>query len=90
MVPLAYQWYHWLTNGTNCTVGRANGTIGILIGTNGITNGTIGRTLNDIGIPLVPLGNRERTKCQVVVVVVYRFCRGRHTSRGSLLKVGVH
>ena len=35
------QWYHWLTNGTNCTIGRANGTIGIAIGTNGITNGTI-------------------------------------------------
>ena len=56
------QWYHWLTIGTNGTIGRANGTIGITIGTNGITNGTIGRTngtigrtLNDIGIPLVPL-----------------------------------
>ena len=49
------QWYHWLTNGTNGTIGRANGTIGITISTNGITNGTIGRTLNDIGIPLVPL-----------------------------------
>ena len=61
MVPMAYQWYHWLTNGTNCTIGRANGTIGITIGTNGITNGTIGKTLNDIGIPLVPLGNPERT-----------------------------
>ena len=55
MVPLAYQWYHRLTNGTNCTIGRASGTIGIAIGTNGITNGTIGKTLNDIGIPLVPL-----------------------------------
>ena len=43
MVPLAYQWCHWLTNGT----------IGITIGTNGITNGTIGKTLNDIGISLV-------------------------------------
>ena len=63
MVPLAYPWYHWLTNGTNCTIGRANGTIGITIGTNGITNGTIGKTLNDIGIPLVPLGNPERTHC---------------------------
>ena len=49
------QWYHWLTNCTNGTIGRANGTIGITIGTNGKTNGTIGRTLNDIGIPLVPL-----------------------------------
>ena len=49
------QWYHWLTYGTNGTIGRANGTICITIGTNGITNGTIGRTLNDIGIPLVPL-----------------------------------
>ena len=56
------QWYHWLTIGTNGSIGRANGTIGITIGTNGITNGTIGRTngttgrtLNDIGIPLVPL-----------------------------------
>ena len=58
MVPLAYQWYHWLTNGTNCTIGRAIGTIDITIGTNGITNGTIGKTLNDIGIPL---GNPERT-----------------------------
>ena len=35
------QWYHWLTNGTNGTIWRANG--------------TIGRTMNDIGIPLVPL-----------------------------------
>ena len=35
MVPLTYQWYHWLTNGTNYTIGRANGTIGITIGTNG-------------------------------------------------------
>ena len=58
MVPLAYEWYHWLTNGT---IGRANGTICITIGTNGINNGTIGKTLNDIGIPLVPLGNPERT-----------------------------
>ena len=49
------QCYHWLTNGTNGTIGRINSTIGITIGTNGITNGTIGRTLNDIGIPLVPL-----------------------------------
>ena len=63
MSHLAYQWYHWLTNGTNCTIGRANGTIGITIGTNGITNGTIGKTVNDIGIPLVPLGNPERTLC---------------------------
>ena len=62
MVPLAYQWYHWLTNGTNCTIGRVNGTIGITIGTNGITNGIIGKTLNDIGIPLVPLGNPEHTQ----------------------------
>ena len=31
MLPLAYQWYHWLTNDTNCT-------IDIAIGTNGITN----------------------------------------------------
>ena len=30
------QWYHWLTNGTSGTIGRANGTIGITIGTNGI------------------------------------------------------
>ena len=29
---------------------------------NGIINGTIGKTLNDIGIPLVPLGNPERTR----------------------------
>ena len=56
MVP--YQWYHWLTNGTNCTIGRANGIIDINIGTNGIFNGTIGKTLNDIGISL---GNPERT-----------------------------
>ena len=42
------QWYHWLTKGTNGTIGRANGTICITIGING-------RTLNDIGIPLVPL-----------------------------------
>ena len=49
------QWYHWLTNGTNGTIGRANGTIGLTIVTNGITNGTIGKTLNDICIPLVPL-----------------------------------
>ena len=49
------QWYHWITIGTNGTIGRANGTIGITIGANGITYGTIGRTLNDIGIPLVPL-----------------------------------
>ena len=48
------QWYHWLTIGTNGTIGSANGTIGITIGTNGITNRTIGRTLNDIGLPLVP------------------------------------
>ena len=61
MVSLAYQWYHLLTNGTNCTIGRANGTIGITIGTNGITNGTTGKTLNDIGIPLVPLGNPKHT-----------------------------
>ena len=62
MVPLAYQWYHWLTIGTNCTIGRANGTIGITIGTNGFIIGTIGKTLNDIGIPLVPLGNPEHTQ----------------------------
>ena len=43
------------TNGTNTTIGRANGTIGITIGANGITNGTIVITLNHIGIPLVPL-----------------------------------
>ena len=49
------QWNHWLTNGTNSNIGRANGTIGITIGINGITNGTIGITLNNIGIPLVPL-----------------------------------
>ena len=55
MAPLAYQWYHWLTNGTNSAIGRANGTIGITIGTDGITKGTIGITLNDIGIPSVPL-----------------------------------
>ena len=55
MSPLAYQWYHWLTNGTNSTIGRANGAIDITIGTKGITNGTIGITLNDIGIPLVKL-----------------------------------
>ena len=55
------QWCRWLTNGTYCTIGRANGTIGITIGTNGITNGTIGKTLNDIGIPLVPLGNAYKT-----------------------------
>ena len=65
MVPFAYQLYHWLTNGTNCTNGRASGTIVITIGTNGITNGTIGKTLNDIGIPLVPLGNPERTQSQL-------------------------
>ena len=58
---LAYQWYHWFTNGTNCTIGKINGTISITIGTNGITNGTIGKTLNDIGIPLAPYGNPERT-----------------------------
>ena len=59
--------HHWLSNGTNCTIGRANCTTGITIGTNGITNGTIGKTLNDIGIPLVPLvplGNPEHTLCQ--------------------------
>ena len=44
----------------------ANGTIGLpmvplVCLPNGITNGTIGKTLNDIGIPLVPLGNPERT-----------------------------
>ena len=55
LVAIGSQWYHWLTNDTNGTIGRANGTIGITIGTNGITSGTIGRTLNDIGIPLVPL-----------------------------------
>ena len=55
MVPLVASGTHWLTNGTNCT-------IGITIGTNGITNGTIGKTLNDIGIPLVPLGNPGRTQ----------------------------
>ena len=27
----------------------------------GSPNGTIGKTLNDIGIPLIPLGNPERT-----------------------------
>ena len=54
------QWYHWLTNCTNCAIGRAKGTIVITIDTNGITNGTIGKTLNDIGIPLVPLANPER------------------------------
>ena len=46
------------TNGTNCTIGRANGAIG----TNGITIGTIGKTLIDNGIPLVPLGNPEHTR----------------------------
>ena len=60
------QWYHCLTNGTNCTIGRANGIIGITVcitlGSNGITNGTIGKTLNDICIPLVPLGNPEHTR----------------------------
>ena len=69
MVPLAYQWYHSLTNGTNCTIGRANGSIGITIGTNCITNGTIVKTLNDIGIPLVPLGNPERTQCLLTTLV---------------------
>ena len=49
------QWHHWLTNGTNSNIGRANGSIGITIGTNDITNGTIGITLNDISISLVPL-----------------------------------
>ena len=24
------QWHHWLTNGTNSTIGTANGTIGII------------------------------------------------------------
>ena len=43
---IGYQWYRWLTNGTNGSIWRVNGTIGITIGTNGITNGTIGRTLN--------------------------------------------
>ena len=62
MVPLAILPMVPLV-GTNCTIGRANGTIGINIGTNNITNGTIGKTLNDIGIPLVPLGNSERTHC---------------------------
>ena len=80
MVPLAYQWYHWLTNGTNCIIGRANGTIGITIGTNGITNGVIGKTLNDIGIPLVPLGNPERTHIVVYICMFLlsrneKFCR---------------
>ena len=63
VLPIGSQWYHWLTNGTNFTIGRANGAIGITIGTNGITNGTIGKTLNDIGMPLVPLGNPEHTHC---------------------------
>ena len=70
---MAYQWYHWLTNGTNCTIGRANGTIGITIGTNGITNGTIGKTLNDNGIPLVPLGNPEHTLNKFVFVSFFFF-----------------
>ena len=67
----ATMWYRWLTNGTNCTIGRANGTIGITIGTNGITNGTIGKTLNDIGIPLVPLKNPERTYISVCIASSY-------------------
>ena len=54
MVPLA------IANGTNCTIGRANGTIGITIGTNCITNGTIGKILNDSGIPLDPLGKPRK------------------------------
>ena len=54
MVPLVGIWYHWLTIGTNCTIGRANGTIGITIGTNGIIIGTIGKTLNDIGTIVKP------------------------------------
>ena len=48
MVPLAYQWYNWLINGTNCTIGGANGTIGITIGTNGITNGTVLENVDNI------------------------------------------
>ena len=63
MVPLTYQWYHWLTIGTNCT-----------IGTNGITIGTIGKTLNNIGIPLVPLGNPEHTHYQVDCSMCQRLC----------------
>ena len=38
MVPLAYQWQPWFTNGT---IGKANGAIGITICTNGFTNGAI-------------------------------------------------
>ena len=60
-MPLAYQWNYWLNNGTNYTIGRANGAIDITIGTNGMTNGTIGKTLNDIVIPLAPMGNPEHT-----------------------------
>ena len=52
---IGIQWFHWLSNGTNGTIGRACGTIDITFGTNGFANGTIGRTLNDIGIRLVPL-----------------------------------
>ena len=51
LVAIGRQWFNWLPNGTNGTIGRANGTIGITIG----TNGTIDRIINDIGIPLVPL-----------------------------------
>ena len=76
MEPLAYQWYDWLTNGTNCTIGRANGTIGITIGTNGITVGTIDKTLNDIGIPLVRLGNPEHTPCKYWNLLLYILLRG--------------
>ena len=59
-VTIGTQRHHWLTNGSNSTIGRANDTIVITIGTitngtNGITNGTIGLILNDIGMPLVPL-----------------------------------
>ena len=75
MVPLA-------TNGTigKISNGTPNAHIGITIGTNGITNGTIGKTLNDFGIPLVPLGNPERTHYHLTVQKNKLEIQGGHSS----------
>ena len=80
------QWYRWLTNCTNCTICRANVTIDITIGTNGNTNGTIGKTLNDIGIPLVPLGNPERTHYNTSFVYCRELAPGTVSLTGNWVR----
>ena len=57
-----YHWYDWLTNGTNCTIGRAM-YHWHCHWYKWYYQCSIGKTLNDIGIPLVPVGNPEHAQC---------------------------